>query len=238
MLVAAVQYKPKKGAVHASLQELSELAFKAAWDVDLDLLVLPEMAVTGYVFPSKEDVKAVSEPATGRTFKTFSEIARRCNCWIVVGFPESAGDDIYNSALVIDREGELRFVYRKTLLYEADLPWATPGDSGYRIFSTGNGDFAVGICMDINDDRFVTWLMSVCPTVLAFPTNWVDQGEKAWGYWAYRLAGIPTTLVAADSWGVDGHIRFRGESAILRGIELLAFAPLQGNHIIRASTAW
>lgn len=231
MKVAAVQYRAVKHDLQASLEGLCALARLAA--PGSDLLVLPEMAVTGYVFRSPEDVSRVAEPPEGPTFQALSRIAAQTRCWIVAGFPEVEGEHFFNSAMVIDREGALRFVYRKTLLYELDFFWATPGDSGYRTFETGAGTFGVGICMDLNDDAFIEWLGSQTGLdAIAFPTNWLDQGYQVWGYWAWRLEGVKAALVAANTWGHEEGTAFRGESAVLRQRTLLAAAPPTGNGFI------
>ena len=232
MRVAAVQYKAIKGDPRGSLAALLQLARAAARGSDLT--VLPEMAVTGYVFPDADAVRAVAEPAEGVTCAALAEVAREHGSWMVAGLPERDGDRLFNSALVIDPAGELRFVYRKTLLYEADVPWATPGDSGYASFDTEAGDFTVGICMDLNDDRFVTWCGQARARAVAFPTNWIDEGEQVWPYWAWRLGGTPSALVAANTWGAEGDVGFRGESAIIDGRAVLAAAPVTGDGVLRA----
>ena len=142
MRVVAVQYRPAKGDYEGSLAGLYALADRHA--VGADLVVLPEMAVTGYVFPDRAAVHAVAEPADGDTFRALSELARARRTWVVGGFPERAADKLFNSALVINPRGERVFTYRKTLLYEEDLHWAEPGDSGYRCFETDGGSFGVG----------------------------------------------------------------------------------------------
>lgn len=232
MRVAAVQYKAVKGSFSRSLAALCALARRAA--AGTDLLVLPEMAVTGYLFPDLAAAREVAESPDGPTFRAFSEIAGAAGCWLVGGFPELDGESVYNSALVIDPLGELRFVYRKTLLYTADFSWATPGNSGYRIFQTPTGSFGVGICMDLNDDRFTEWLQREQPDAVAFPTNWLDQGYCVWGYWAWRLEGVRSALVAANTWGTEDETGFRGESAILKERTLLAAAAFTGDAVIRA----
>ncbi len=201
----------------------------------VDLLVLPEMAVTGYVFPDLDAVRAVAEPQDGPTFTALSEVAARSGSWIVCGFPERDGDRVFNSALVIDPSGQRAFTYRKTLLYSADLPWATPGDSGYRRFDTAHGSFGVGICMDLNDDRFVDWCAREAVDVVAMPTNWIDEDQDVWPYWAMRLYPLKATLVAANTWGAEADTRFSGASAVLTRDRLLAGAPKRGDGFITAT---
>jgi predicted amidohydrolase len=231
--VVAVQYRAAKGAFDRSLSALCRLAEGHASGADL--VVLPEMAVTGYVFPNREAVWAVSEPEDGPTYKALSAVARARQCWIVGGFPERSADKIFNSALVINPLGERVFTYRKSLLYSEDLYWAEPGDSGYRCFETDHGTFGVGICMDLNDDRFIAWLAAEQPTAIAFPTNWVKEGAPVWSYWAWRLQSVRGALVAANTWGTDPPISFSGKSAILRGLTLHAWAEETGDQAISAT---
>jgi len=233
MRVVAVQFKARKGDFKQSLRDLCARADEQA--ATADLVVLPEMAVTGYVFPDRESVWAVAEEADGPTLGAIAEVARRRACWIVAGFPERAGDKIFNSALVVNPAGERVFTYRKTLLYEEDLHWAEPGDNGYRRFDTDAGSFGVGICMDLNDDRFVEWLRAEQPTAIAFPTNWVKEGAPVWPYWAWRLQGIDGALVAANTWGTEDGTTFSGKSAVLVGLQLHAWAGETGDQVISAT---
>jgi predicted amidohydrolase len=240
--VGLVQFKGTKGDSETSRDALDALAQRAA--PGTDLLVMPEMAVTGYVFPDEPSARRVAERPDGPTAARWSALARTHGTWVVGGFAEDAGDQLFNSALVFDRAGDLVFVYRKTLLYEADLPWASPGDHGYRSFDTGNGRFAVGICMDLNDDRFVDWLRTDRPDAVAFPTNWVRDplGTDVWSYWAYRMRGIDAALVAANTWGDEAGTSFTGRSAVLQSLVIRAHLPVQGNgftstRVARASSS-
>jgi len=235
MRVAAVQFKANKGDKVRSLARLAHLAEAAA--AGSDLVVLPEMAATGYLFPSREAIAPVTEvAASGETFAALAPVARTHGAWLVAGFAERDRGRYFNSALVIDPAGELRFVYRKTLLYEADLPWCEPGDSGYELFETAAGSFTVGICMDLNDLRFTDWCAERRPRAIAFPTNWLDDGERVWRYWTLRLAGAPgVALVAANTYGEEGDVAFRGESAVLDRGTILVAGPHRGDAILRAT---
>ncbi len=232
MRVAAVQYRSIKGQRDASLRQLRELADEAA--TGSDLVVMPELAATGYVFSSREEVLAVAETAGGATLDALGPVAAEHGCWLVVGFPELDGDRLFNSALVIAPDGSLRFTYRKTLLFDADVHWASPGDSGYAKIDTDSGSFGVGICMDLNDDRFTSWCARAALDVVALPTCWVDENDAVWPYWLARLARVPGALVAADIWGSDGRFKFAGQSAVLHRGRVLVGAGPTGNAIVRA----
>ena len=74
MRVGIVQFKARREDLRGSRAALSELALEAGEGVDL--LVLPEMASTGYVFPDRDAVAAVAEPARGPTWEALSAVAR------------------------------------------------------------------------------------------------------------------------------------------------------------------
>lgn len=253
MRVAAIQYKATKGDPHASRRALVRLAEQGARGADL--VVLPEMAATGYLFANRAAVLRHAELPRGPTFAALAPVAAAHRCWLVVGIVEDAGVDLFNSALVIDPAGELAFTYRKTLLFDADTTWATRGDSGYRRFDADAGSFGVGICMDLNDPGFTEWAASARLDAIAFPTNWLDEGQPIHGYWAARIAGTGATLVAANSWGFDPltfagryprrrtagrraagpllGVPFLGRSTVMTERRLVAVGPAGGNAIVR-----
>lgn len=232
MKLAAVQFKATRGDKQGTLGRLVALAREAGHDADL--VVLPEMAATGYVFADRDAILPVAEPAAGETLAALAPAARENRCWIVCGMPEIASGRLFNSALIINPAGELHACYRKTLLYDADKTWAEPGDSGYLRVTTDHGTFTVGICMDLNDDRFIDWCRACAADAVAMPTNWLDEGAIVWHYWAWRMRRVPSVLIAANTYGEEERIRFSGRSALMTRERILANAPYAGDCVIRA----
>ncbi|GAA6050195.1 hypothetical protein JCM3770_000448 [Rhodotorula araucariae] len=145
----------------------------------LDLLVLPEMAFTGYCFESRRDIESfVESPETGETMRWAERTACRLNCYTVVGVPTVAPDAststppaFYNSLLIVSPSGALSGVYHKHHLYgtltndAADYLWATPGEAFVALdlpFPSSSPHHAQGasfrlvpgICMDLNEKDF------------------------------------------------------------------------------------
>lgn len=193
------------------------------------------MAVTGYTFPDSAAVRAAALQSNAATLAQLQAVARAGETWLVAGFPEVDGDRLFNSAWVLRPDGSCAFVYRKTLLYAEDEHWATPGDRGYRVFDTGKGRFTPAICMDLNDDRFVAWCTAQRLDCVALATNWLDEDEDVWPYWAWRMEPTGAALVAANTWGAEGEVRFRGHSAVIAGRVVLAAAPATGDGWISAT---
>ncbi len=216
----------------AGLKSLVELALKDG----ARLVVCPEMATTGYVWPSAEALRPHAECANGPTLREFSGLAREFRARVVIGFVEESEGDLYNSALSIGPDGDLETVYRKNLLYELDQSWATPGTSRSVIKSDGMV-LVPGICMDLNDDGFVNFVREQRADIVPFCTNWLEQGIDVSAYWAWRLADWRGWFVAANSWGSDTDIEFCGRSAILApgGIPVRR-APTQGDCVLTFDT--
>jgi predicted amidohydrolase len=230
MILAAIQYKAPKGQTQVAREQLAEMVAEAA--LRADIIVCPEMAVSGYVWSDRSEILPHTEMALGETFQCLAPIAQQHGCWIVCGIAERDGDSLYNSAIVISSDGELNCCYRKILLYDLDYSWAKSGQERM-IIQTEFGTVAPAICMDLNDDRLLYWLWTARPDVLAFCTNWVNEGTDIDDYWAMRTSHWNGWLVAANSWGPDGGIGFRGESAILcPQKKTQTKAPIEGNCIL------
>ena len=118
MKVGYFQSCPEFGEVKKNLDQ-----FTSQLDaVDCEVLVLPELAFSGYQFVSREEALGLSEPVPdGPTTQTCLGLARQHHMYLVVGLPEREGDQCYNSAIAVGPSGFLG-CYRKThLFFEEDL---------------------------------------------------------------------------------------------------------------------
>ncbi len=233
MLIAVVQFRPRRGARNANLDKLAALT-RQALEAGAKLVVLPEMAATGYRFPNPEVVRPMSEMPRGPTARVFAPMAKEFGAWIVTGYVEDNEGKLYNAAMVINPEGKLEANYRKRLLYIDDHTWANPGDLPYPVFDTPWGKTTVGICMDINDPRFLTHVRKTRPDMLCFPTNWIDEESDIYRYWAQQLRGWNGVMVAADRWGDEDGVFFSGRSGVLANWKPLVEAPAEGDGIFLA----
>lgn len=64
------------------------------------------MCATGYYFDSMEQAAEMAEPiANGQTVRLLENLAKELDCYLVAGLPESDGEKLYNSAVLIGPEG-------------------------------------------------------------------------------------------------------------------------------------
>lgn len=234
MKLAALQYCPPHGQPARAREQLRELLMRAK---GVELVVCPEMAISGYVFDSADEIAPHTEAADGATYSMLAECAIELGAWIVCGIAERDGDALYNSALTVAPSGELVSCYRKVLLFEQDKTWAQRGTERSLIATNTLGLLCPAICMDINDDNFARFILSEKPTVLAFCTNWIDEGHEILPYWRMRLFGWQGWMVAADRWGGERGTPFYGRSAILGpGDEILGVLPAEGDALLVVDT--
>ncbi|KAI1658933.1 carbon-nitrogen hydrolase [Daldinia decipiens] len=165
MRIGCLQFAPKLGDVNNNLNRADAVLSKANPE-NLDLLCLPELAFSGYNFKSLQQISPFLEPqGSGVTALWARTVALKYNCVTIVGYPESCdvkakwptGPEYYNSAIVVNGEGETIGNYRKSFLYYTDETWALEGGEGFwqgTIPGLGNRNTSLGICMDINPYKF------------------------------------------------------------------------------------
>ncbi|KAI0884344.1 carbon-nitrogen hydrolase [Annulohypoxylon maeteangense] len=163
MKIACLQFAPQVGDVDNNLNRADAILNKAN-PQDLDLLVLPELAVTGYNFRSLRDISPFLEPTGAGISSVWARTtALKYNCTTIVGYPEKmdvsrqwpTSPEYYNSALMVNQDGDTIGNYRKSHLYYTDETWALEGSGFFKGRLPGiKGNVAMGICMDINPYKF------------------------------------------------------------------------------------
>ncbi|KAG4440622.1 hypothetical protein IFR05_003903, partial [Cadophora sp. M221] len=163
MRIACLQFAPQVGDVDNNLNR-ADAVLSRANPQDIDLLVLPELAFSGYNFKSLHQISPYLEPTTsGITSLWARTTALKYNCVVVAGYPEKVdmtpkwptSPEYYNSAITVNAEGETIANYRKSFLHYTDETWALEGPDGfYDDEIEGLGTVAMGICMDLNPYKF------------------------------------------------------------------------------------
>ena len=153
MRIACLQFDPKLGRVSDNQARADTLLRDLR---EPDLLLLPEMAFTGYAFTGRDEILPYCEDAnSGPTAIWCRDTARQLRCHVACGFPERSADGrLYNAMLIADPAGAIVHVYRKHFLYTTDETWATEGPAFGRVTLAGIGRCGLGICMDVNPYRF------------------------------------------------------------------------------------
>ena len=211
---AALQFEPRLGAKGENLTRLCALADEAA-GAGARVIVMPEMAVTGYCWRDRAEVAPLVETVPGPTTDLFVEIARRRGCYIVVGLAErdSMTDLYYNTAALVGPDG-LVCAYRKSHAFIAEPRWAAESVNTPPVIATPYGRLGLFICMDADYMEPARLLGVAGCDVALFPTCWLDEKAPS-AAWMARAYENGMYLVAADRFGCERGVQFSGGSCVL-----------------------
>ena len=219
--VSCIQFAPEIGAVEANMAHAAELVRAAAAEGSR-LIVLPELASTGYVFASQAEAASLAEPVPeGPTTRTWAALACDLGVHIVVGIAERAGEALYNAAVIVGPEGYIG-TYRKAHLWDQENVFFAKGDLGFPVFDTALGKVGVAICYDGWFPETFRQLALGGAEIVCIPTNWVPmpdqpEGEVAMANTLHRAAAHSTGLfiACADRVGIERGQPFEGQSLII-----------------------
>jgi 5-aminopentanamidase len=219
-IVACCQVSLQVGALDANREACLSAAERAALD-GADIIVLPELAASGYVFSSPEEARALAEPVSGATVSGWANLAARTGITIVGGICELGEDgNLYNTAVVV-AGSQVRAVYRKAHLWDTEKAVFTPGSQAPAVADIGEARVAVMICYDLEFPEWVRYPALAGAQLLCVPTNWPrfprPDGERPMEVVrAQAAAAVNRMYVAAcDRAGQERGVDWVGGSVII-----------------------
>ncbi len=148
-----------------------------------ELVVIPELSDTGYVFASAAEARQLASPVTAHpALGRWRQLAAQHRTVIVGGFCELGSDGLlYNSAAAVDASGTLA-VYRKAHLWDAENLIFAPGAAPPPLVRLPFGTVAVMVCYDLEFPEWVRLPALAGADLIAAPVNWpaapVPAGER------------------------------------------------------------
>ena len=150
--VAALQFSCSRD-VQENINKAEKMVREAA-DNGANIILLPELFERQYFCQEKRydyydyALPLEKNPAVNR----FKEVAKELGVVIPVSFYERAIDRLFNTVAMIDADGSVLGIYRKTHIpddhFYQEKFYFTPGDTGFKVFDTRFGCIGVGICWD------------------------------------------------------------------------------------------
>ncbi len=212
--VAAIQMQCTRD-VQENIDEAEKLVRQAAGKGG-QIILLPELFERNYFCQERrydyyEYALPVSEnPAVCR----MKELAAELELVIVVSFYEKAENTLYNSAAILDADGKLLGIYRKTHIpddhFYQEKFYFTPGDTGFTVWNTRYGKVGVGICWDQWFPETARCLALKGADLILYPTAIGSEpilDYDSSGHWRRTMQGhaaaniIP--VAAANRFGVE-----------------------------------
>ncbi|HWB56984.1 MAG TPA: nitrilase-related carbon-nitrogen hydrolase [Gaiellaceae bacterium] len=198
------------------------------------LVVLPELATSGYVFESVDEARASAEPADGPALRGWAEEAARGDTVVVGGFCELGEDGrLFNSAALVDKDGVVA-VYRKIHLWDREKLFFEAGAEPAPVVETPIGRIGVCICYDLNFPEVARGLALAGADIVTVPTNWPlsprPEGERPIEV-AMTMATAHLNhvfLAACDRYGSERGIEWTGASVVCDEGGWLLAGPVEG----------
>jgi predicted amidohydrolase len=213
MRVAVYQCPPLPLDPVANLHRLHQVAMEAK---GADLLVLPEMFITGYNIGA-EAVSTLAEVYNGEWAQQIGRIAKAAGLAIVYGYPERTADGhIYNAVQLIDAHGERLCNYRKSHLFgDLDRSMFSPGEAELPVVELNGWKLGFLICYDLEFPENARRLalagaeLIVVPTANMIPFDFVaDVTVRA------RAFENQCYVAYANYCGHEGDIQYCGQSSV------------------------
>ena len=230
--VASSQFASLKNDFDGNINKALEIAKKAS-DENVNILLFQELFQSDYFCSTKNDNffdLALEFPAHP-IFQKFSNFCKFNNIVIPISFFEKHHGKYFNSLVVIDADGSLSDIYRKSHIPEGpgynEKYYFSPGDTGFKIFKTKFATIGCAICWDQWYPECARILTLQGAEVLFYPTaigsEPQDPNLDSRNHWKNVMVGhaaanqIP--IIASNRVGVemekDITIKFYGNSLII-----------------------
>ena len=179
------------------------------------LLIFPELFLTGYNIGA-DTVRRLAEAADGPSARQAGAIARRHGSALLYGYPERVGEAVYNSALLIGKDGVALANFRKVHLWgEIDKSVFSAGDEPAVVAEIDGVWIGILICYDVEFPEAVRGLALRGADLIAVPTAQMQPFEFVARSLIPPRAYENSVFVAyANHCGVEGALVYTGESCI------------------------
>lgn len=138
-----------------------------------NLIVLPELANTGYLFGTRQEAFLHAELIPdGLSVKAWLDFARKHQVYLTAGLAERDGTQLFDSAVLLGPDGFIG-KYRKAHLWHREKLWFTPGNLGFPVFDTPIGRIGLLICWDIWFPEVPRLLSLQGADIICSLNNWI-----------------------------------------------------------------
>lgn len=234
-LTLALWQTPHPASTVEALQRMDVVCAQAR-ALGADLLVTPEMFLTGYAIGA-ERVAALAEPADGPLSQSVAALAQRHGLAIVYGYPEQnpAGKP-FNAAQAIDIDGTRLASYRKTHLFgDMDRAQFSEGDVASQVFEHKGWRLGLLICYDVEFPEAVRGLALQGADAVLVPTaNMEPFDEVQRVLLPARALENSLCLAYANACGAEGTLAYNGLSCAIGSDGTVQHRADKGEHLLIA----
>lgn len=174
--VGCAQFRAAPGEKRTNIEAMRRLTAVAAGR-GCDLLLFPEMALTGYLPPT--EMPELAEPLTGPHIADVAALAAQNQLAVAFGFPEIEPDTGVrrNTFAVFGGDGALIAAYHKMHLWDTEARWAKPGDE-VPVFEVAGVKTSGWICYDTRFPELARMAFLAGADLCLAPTAWLGPAEE------------------------------------------------------------
>lgn len=236
--VAALQFQIKVDNNVYNINKMEEFIDKAEAH-KANILVLPELANSGYIFNNRMEAFHAAEPIPdGPTTSMLIKKAKEKRIYICSGLLEKDGNRLYNSAILVGQEGFIG-KYRKLHLWNEGKLWWEQGDMGLPVFNLPFGSVGMLICYDLWFPETTRILKLKGADLILSPTNWdvypkiVAEENLISPEVASIMAHVNSIfIVSADTCGYQRGTFFHGNSQIAGPLGTILRSSIKDEEVV------
>ena len=232
--VGFYQFRPLFGQVKRNLKKV----ITTLSHISADIIILPELAFSGYYFKNRQEVGDLAEEIAGSaTVEMLIALCRERDFYLVCGFAEKENERYFNSALLLGPEG-LIHTYRKLHLFNEEKIWFDPGDKPLAVHTVRGVKLGMMVCFDWIFPEVMRSLALLGAEVIGHPSNLVlSYCQDAM---ITRCLENNVYAVTANRFGPDnrahGSLHFTGKSQITAPRGKLLYRALSQREVIHIET--
>lgn len=209
--IALVQFDPVRKNVKSNIKKIKHFLE----GIKADLIVLPELSNSGYMYSSVDFLRPYTESndGGGEFLSALRSIAMSTQGLIISGYAENDNDKLYNSAAAVSPDGVIGN-YRKVHLYSNEKDLFEPCDQGFKVVEWKNVKIGIMICFDWIFPEAARTLSLAGAQIIAHPANLVlPYCQKAMVTRSIenRVFTITANRIGKEELGKEA-LRFTGQS--------------------------
>lgn len=198
----------KESNIHRVLETMS-LAHKK----EADYILFPELYITGYRLD--EQVIHLAESLEGKNIKQIQESAKKYHLGVIIGLPEMDDGLIYNTAVFIDKNGEILGKYRKNHLFSHEKKLFSAGNE-CPVFETPEGKIGLMITYDMEFPEQARILaIKGAQLILILEANMIPYQSYQNIYLSARAMENHVFIAGVNKVGLEKDMVFFGESSVI-----------------------
>ncbi len=213
MRIGFYQFSPRFGEPEHNCEKI----LNVLKDVEADLIVLPELALSGYYFKDKaESLQYAETPGQSERLDKLIRLAKDRALHLIIGFAERKGNQCFNSAALIG-PGGIEHIYRKAHLFNEEKFWFDKGDTPFTVNDIHGVKIGIMICFDWAFPEVIRILALQGARIICQPANLVlsfCQQTMLTRCFENRVFAI-----TANRYGTDrrphGNLKFTGKSQLV-----------------------